>query len=84
MTERNAEIEESVQHWEQQVEAGTEEELRGQVAELQSRLQIVEDRNAQLQEELDNKDEEHVVELIDQHIRLSKSDMQNSAMIKST
>ena len=50
--------------------------LREQVKEL-------ENENAELKDKIEEKDEEHVVELIDQHIRLSRSDLQNSNMAKS-
>ena len=42
------------------------------------RVRQLEDRNGSLQAELDDKEEKHVVDLIDQHIRLSKSDQLDS------
>ena len=77
MTERNNQIEDTLNFIEN-IEATGEEDLKTQIGLLHQKIKQLEDKNAVLNEELDQKDDEHVVELIDQHIRLSKSDIQNS------
>jgi len=42
------------------------------MADLRLRIKDLEEKNDALQAELEDKEEKHVVDLIDQHIRLSK------------
>lgn len=63
--------------------AGQQEDIKIEVSSLKVKLKQLENKNGELLEELDIKEEQHVVDLIDQHIRLSKSDYQNQILVRS-